>query len=170
MKNLLFIALSILLIAACNSEKRYTQQSPEIETYKKTVEAYKAMDWDNLATHYADTVKIANNVAEDKGVSIDQVIAKNKEDAAMFSWIIENEEFEMVVTDEGETWVNFWGLWKGTMRSTNKTYEIPIHNTARFIDGKIVREFGYWNNAEIVTDLLTAEQMAETSEEMIGSE
>ncbi|WP_321538289.1 nuclear transport factor 2-like protein [Flavobacterium piscinae] len=72
----------------------------------------------------------------------------------MFSYVVEKEEYEMVVTDKGETWVNFWGLWKGTIKTTNKVYEIPFHNTARFVDGKIVEEYGYWNNSEIVTDML----------------
>ena len=66
----------------------------------------------------------------------------------------------MVVTDKGETWVNFWGLWKGTMKTTNKVYEIPFHLTAQFIDGKIVKEFGYWNNAQVKLDLLASQQAA----------
>jgi hypothetical protein len=61
----------------------------------------------------------------------------------------------MVKTDKGDTWVNYWGLWKGTLKSTNKVYEIPIHTTSKFIDGKIVEENGYWNNSEIVTDMLS---------------
>lgn len=160
MKHLFLLALSVVLFTACSQEKRYTQQSPEIDTYKKAMEDYKNMNWDEMAKHYADTAKIANNVIEDKAVSIAQVIAKNKEDAAMFTWVVENEEYEMVVTDKGETWVNFWGLWKGTMKSTNKVYNTPFHLTAQFVDGKIVKEHGYWNNAEIETDLLNAEHKA----------
>jgi ketosteroid isomerase-like protein len=162
MKKIILLAFFVTLCLACN-EKRYSQQSPEIETYKKTVEAYKVLDWENFETHYADTVTIANNVPKDQGMSIDQVIAKNIEDATLFSWDIENEEYEMVVTDDGETWVNFWGLWKGTMKSNNKTYEIPIHNTARFINGKIAEEYGYWNaldldanNVEVIDNLYKA--------------
>src|SRR5690606_16459041 len=114
----------------------------------------------SLATHYADTAKIANNVIEEKAFNVSQFIERNKEDADMFSWVVEKEEYEMVVTDKGETWVNFWGLWKGTMKSTGKVYDIPFHNTVRFIDGKIVEEFGYWNNSEIATDLLIQEREA----------
>lgn len=160
MKNLMLLALSVVLLTACNQETRYTQQSAEIDTYKQAMDDYKKMNWENMSKHYADTAKIANNVVKEKAVGISQFIEKNKEDAAMFSWVVENEEYEMVVTDKGETWVNFWGLWKGTMKSTNKVYEVPFHNTARFIDGKIVEEHGYWNNSEIETDILTMEQDA----------
>ena len=69
----------------------------------------------------------------------------------------------MVVTDDKETWVNFWGLWKGTLKSSGKVYQIPIHTTARFIDGKIVAESGYWNNSEIVSDMLKTTPPAETA-------
>lgn len=59
----------------------------------------------------------------------------------------------MVVTDDGETWVNFWGLWKSTLKENNKVYEIPTHITARFVKGKIVREAGYWDISKILQDL-----------------
>jgi len=162
MKKLLIFGLAIVLFTACNQEKRYTQQSPEIDTYKKVMDDYKTMNWEDYPKHYADTAKIASNVVKEKALSISQAIEKSKEDAAMFSWIVEKEEYEMVVTDKGETWVNFWGLWKGTMKSTNKEYDIPFHNTARFIDGKIVEEYGYWDNSEIVSDLLKSELEAAT--------
>lgn len=160
MKNLIFITLSIILFTGCKQEVRYAQQSPEVETYKNLMENYKSMNFDEMAKHYADTAKIANNVTEKKAINVAQLIANNKEDAAMFSYIVENEEYEMVVTDKGETWVNFWGLWKGTMKTTNKVYEIPFHLTAQFIDGKIVKEFGYWNNAQVKLDLLASQQEA----------
>lgn len=164
MKNLFLVGFAIVLFTACNQqETRYTQQSPEIDTYKKAMDDYKNMNWESLATHYADTAKIANNVIEEKAVNISQVIETNKEDAAMFTWVVEKEEYEMIVTDKGETWVNFWGLWKGTMKSNNKVYDIPFHSTARFVDGKIVEEYGYWNNSEIVTDMEQQEQEASTS-------
>ncbi len=155
MKKILLLGLAIVLsLSACNQEKRYTQQSPEIDSYKKVMEAYKTKNWDEMDKHYADTAKIANNVIKEKGVSVAEVIKTNKGDAALFDWVIEKEEYEMVVTDEKETWVNFWGLWKGTLKSSGKVYQIPFHTTARFIDGKIVAEYGYWNNSEIVTDML----------------
>lgn len=153
MKKLLIIATGLLIMASCQEKQRYTQQSPEIDIYKKSMEAYKNMDWDNFSVHYADTAKICNNVVKEKAMTVAQALEKNKEDAANFSYLVEKEEYEMVVTDKGETWVNFWGLWKGTMKSTNKVYEIPFHNTARFVDGKIVEEYGYWNNSEIALDL-----------------
>jgi ketosteroid isomerase-like protein len=152
MKNYLLLLLSVLLFISC-SDKRYTQQSPEIETYKKVIADYENQNWESFATHYADTAKIYNNATKDKGQSLSQFLETNKQDAAMFSsWSYADDgmDYEMVVTDKGETWVNFWGLWQGVRKADGKTYDIPSHITARFIDGKIVAEHGYWDNSELI--------------------
>jgi hypothetical protein len=154
MKKILIVAIGLFVLASCQEKKRYTQQSPEIDTYKKLIENYKNLKWDDFAVHYADTVKIHNNVTRGKGITLSERLEENKSIANQYTWVIENEEYEMVETDKGQTWVNFWGLWKGTDKVTGKLYDIPIHVTTRFIDGKIVEEYGYWNNSEIVTDML----------------
>lgn len=161
MKNLFILGLAIVLsLSACKQEKRYTQQSPEIDSYKKLMEAYKTKNWTDYPTYYADTAKIANNVVEEKAKTVAQAIEKSKEDAKLFDYKVEDKDYEMVVTDKGETWVNYWGIWTGTLKSTGKVYVIPFHNTAQFIEGKIVQEDGYWDNSEIVTDML---QLPETA-------
>ncbi len=167
MKKLLFLGLAIVLsMTACQKqEKRYTQQSPEIDTYKKVIEAYDKQDWEAMVSHYADTAKIMNNVSEKEGQTLAELVANDKNDAALFSkWeYVDNEsEYEMVVTDKDQTWVNFWGLWKGTLAANNKTYTIPTHITAQFVNGKVVKEFGYWDLSKIMLDMQVMQQ-AETS-------
>lgn len=62
MKKLILLGLATILFVACKQEVHYMQQSPEIDTYKKVMDDYKKMNWEDYATHYADTAKIANNV------------------------------------------------------------------------------------------------------------
>jgi hypothetical protein len=166
MKKLLFLGFATILFASCNQEVRYTQNSPEIDSYKKVIEDYKNLNWQDMATHYSDTAKVMNNVTDVKAKMFTEALKVMQDDATHFSWVIEKEEYEMVVTDKKETWVNFYGIWKGTMKTTKKMYEIPIHVTARFIDGKIVEEYGYWNNAEIVTDMLKTPETPTPTTEM----
>jgi hypothetical protein len=155
MKKIILLGLAIVLsLSACNQEKRYTQQSPEIDSYKKLMEAYKTKNWADYPSYYADTAKIASNVVKEKAKTVSQAIEKSKEDANLFNYKVEDMDYEMVVTDKGETWVNYWGIWTGTLKSTGKVYVIPFHNTAQFIEGKIVQKDGYWDNSEIVTDML----------------
>lgn len=167
MKRVFFLGLAIVLsLTACQKqEKRYTQQSPEIDTYKKVITAYENRDWEALASHYADTAKILNNVTMKEAQTIEQLVEMDKEDATLFaSWryVPESVEYEMVVTDKGQTWVNFWGHWEATLLPNNKTYVIPAHITAQFVEGKIVREDGYWDLSKIMLDM-QAMQQAETS-------
>ncbi len=170
MKKLLFLGLAIVLsVAACQQqEKRYTQQSPEINSLKEVIASYENRDWEALASHYADTAKIMYNVVEEDGKTLAQLMTMHKEDATIFSdwkYVGDESEYEMVVPDKGKTYVNFWGLWKGTLAATNKTYTIPTHITAQFVDGKIVKEFGYWDLSKIMLDMQALQETDNSSAE-----
>jgi hypothetical protein len=43
--------------------------------------------------------------------------------------------------------------------------EIPVHLTAQFIDGKIVREYGYWDNGPIILAIQEIEAAAKIADE-----
>lgn len=166
----LFTILIIFIISftACQQpEARYTQSSPEINTLKAVITDYEAENWEGFASHYADTAKIY--------VNSDEVFVSPTENASRLAELIkryesygfveEKGDSEMVVTDDGETWVNFWGLWRATLSGSDQPIDMPVHLTARFVDGKIVKQYDYYN-VEIVTKRL--EEMAEA--EMEASE
>jgi hypothetical protein len=160
MKKLLLLVIVLVTVTSCQEKQRYTQQSPEIETYKKVLKDYELANWESMATHYADTAKIHSNSTKKGQKTVAQVIEGNKTSLASFStysFVAEESDYEMVVTDKGETWVNFWGLWQGRLKSTNALFEVPVHLTARFIDGKIVTEHGYWDNTAITLALMAAQ-------------
>ncbi|RAR48431.1 nuclear transport factor 2 family protein [Flavobacterium lacus] len=156
MKKIAIVVIGLVVLASCQEKQRYTQQSPEIDSFKKSIEAYEKADWATMKSFYADTAKIEHNVTKDKAVSIDKLIEVSKEDTKLFSnidFIDSESEYEMVVTDNGETWVNFWGDWKGTLKATGEEYILPCAITAQFVNGKIVREVGFWNNTKIAMDM-----------------
>ena len=131
------------------------------DSYNFRLKDYEMANWESLASHYADTAKIFFNATQKNPKTVAQMIEQDKNDVILFTsynFVPEEFEFEMVETDKGETWVNYWAIWIGKMKSNGKEYKIPFHNTVRFIDGKIVREYGYWDNSEIVTDMLTNPQ------------
>jgi alpha-galactosidase len=155
MKKLFFPAVAILLFVACNTGQtvRYTRSSPEIDAFKSAVEHYLDQNWDAYRLHYVDTAKFRNNVTKDKQISLDAAIEKWQEEHEMFASIhyVASEDFlEMVVTDEDETWVNFWGLWSAVLKANGQKFEIPVHVTARFENGKIIEEHGFWDSGPIV--------------------
>ncbi|MCB0449519.1 MAG: nuclear transport factor 2 family protein [Confluentibacter sp.] len=158
MKKLILVGLAIVLFTACNKQQqRYTQQSPEIEIVKKAIENYNNQNYD--VSIYADTSKTLFNSSK-AFMSPSETIAYHKANDVIYSnrgFTNEDPEYEMVLTDDGETWVNCWLNWKGTLAANNKEFDIPIHLTYRFVDGKIVREVGMWDASAIVLELQAIE-------------
>jgi len=154
MNKVFVLAMTIVLFAACNQKQRYTQDSPEIDTFKSIIKSYNAQDWEGMA-QYADTAKTFNN-STDTGLSVDKMIAYHKESLTNLSgrgFLDKDQEYEMVVTDKGATWVNFWGDWEGTLKADGQKLKIAIHLTSQFKNGKVVRASGYWDNSPIVLAL-----------------
>ena len=172
MRNtILIIAISISFLA-CKQEMRYTQSSAEIDATKAVIAAYEAQDWEALKAPYADTAKVYHNT-DTEAMSIDEVIASHKEAIAMYAsygFVKDKGDLEMVVTDKGETWVNYWGLWKGTMGASGNEIEVPVHLTSQWVDGKVVKEYGYWNMGEIMLDIMESQAEEAGEEEMPAEE
>ena len=158
MKNIYLLGLVIVLFTSCESkDKRYTQQSPEIETVKKHIANYNSKSYDT--TVYSDTAKVFFNNSKTP-ILVKDIVAYHKANDENYSsrgFTGEDPEYEMVVTDEGKTWVNCWLDWKATMKGNGKEIDMPIHLTYQFIDGKIVREVGYWDPTEVVLNLQAIE-------------
>lgn len=153
MKKTLIILGVCAMLFSCAQEQRYTMQSPEIDAIKSMYDLYNKGDFEGQRQFYAEGAQVFNNAPETKPTSVDQMIAQQKDEMAGFSSYsiaIGEDAIEMVTTDEGEKWVNVWGTWKATMAATGQAFEVPVHATYQFVDGKITREHGYWDNSPIV--------------------
>ncbi|RKE90857.1 nuclear transport factor 2 family protein [Ichthyenterobacterium magnum] len=159
LKHLILFGLATLLLASCQTkDKRYTQQSPEIETVKTLIANYNNKTYD--VSIYADTSKTFYNATKGESMSPSETIAFHKKNDALYSnrgFTGDDPEYEMVITDDGETWVNCWLDWKGTLAGNNEDVSLPIHLTYRFVDGKIVREVGMWDSSQIILQLQAIE-------------
>ena len=151
MKKLsLLIIAAILFIACQQGPVRYTQNSPEIDTVKKLIANYNSKTYD--ASIYADTAKTFYNTKEN-AMSPAETIAYHQETDKTYKsrgFLDKDQEYEMVRSDDGNTWVNCWLDWEGTLTANNQKFDMPIHLTYQFIDGKIVREHGYWDPTALV--------------------
>ncbi|MFV0570916.1 MAG: nuclear transport factor 2 family protein [Xanthomarina gelatinilytica] len=155
MKNLILIGCLLLIFTFCEKKPRYTQNSEQIEIVKAAINDYDYQEWEKLMSHYADTAHIYYNTRSN--VLYPKELAEfHKKNDVYFStraFEDENREYEMVEDNNGKTWVNFWGLWKGNLAANNKQIIIPVHITYQFIDNKIVTEYGYWNSSELQSEL-----------------
>ncbi|WP_197062633.1 nuclear transport factor 2 family protein [Muricauda sp. MAR_2010_75] len=166
MKILFLCPILALSLNACQQGPvRYTQNSPEIDTVKKVISNYDTKNYDT--SMFADTSKTYYNT-KDNPLSSNEAIAYHKQadsEYASRGFGDNHQEYEMVVTDEGETWVNCWLTWKGELAANGKEFEVPVHLTFQFVDGKIVQEYGYWDPTPIVLELQKIEAEAKMMDE-----
>lgn len=165
MKKLFLLVTAVILFTACNEQKsRYTQNSPEIETFKSLINDYNTKNYESLLAHYADTSKTTFNRNKMASRDVPKYHEANDVNYSSRGFEEKEQEFEMVLDDKGKTWVNFWGTWKCTLADNNKELFIPIHLTARFINGKIVEDYGYWDASELIHNLQEIEAAKATEE------
>lgn len=172
MKKRFLLVLTVIIITACQKEKqRYFFDSPEIETLKSGIKDYEAKNWDSWKANFADTAKVFINSV--KGITISERIESFEDMLSNFSSYGFEEEgsfAEMVIDKDEETWVNYWGIWKGTLAANNKEITIPVHLTLQFIDGKIVKEHGYYDTSEYVALMQEIEAAKMAEEDMPSTE
>ena len=167
MKSITYIIIVSLIFLGCEQhETRYTQQSPEIDIVKAQIEGYNTKNYDVSAM--VDTCKTFFN-SKNEPILKENLIAYHQANDANYSnrkFLEKDQDYEMVVTDDGHTWVNAWLDWQGTLVGNGKTIDIPVHLTYRFIDGKIVRVLGMWDASEVVleTQAIEAEKNMSTDE------
>ncbi len=161
MRKLSLLVFVAILFVGCQPKgsERYTQNSPEIDTVKKLIANYNSKTYDT--SMYADTSKTFYNT-KDNSMSPDETIAYHQEFDKTYksrSFPDKDQEYEMVLTDDGHTWVNCWLDWQGTLAANNQEFNIPIHLTYQFIDGKIVREHGHWDPSALVLAMQEIEKV-----------
>ncbi|MBT8238506.1 MAG: nuclear transport factor 2 family protein [Croceitalea sp.] len=166
MKKLVALGCTVLLFIACQEgDKRYTQNSPEIDTVKQLIANYNSKTYDTSI--FADSSKTHYNT-KDNAMSAAEAMEFHKANDANYSsrgFLEKDQEYEMVVTDDGETWVNCWLDWQGTLAANGKVFDMPVHLTYQFVDGKIVREVGYWDASALALEMQSL-AMAENTEDM----
>lgn len=167
MKKLILLGFAILLFTGCENKVRYTQSSPEIDAIKALFSDYENGNWENWRSHYSDTAKIYYNsydigmTPEEGSMSLQEGLA----DLSSYEFVDDEDEIEMLTVDNGRTWVNFWGLWLGKLAANDKELVIPVHISFQMVDLKIVREYGYWDNAPFVMALMEIEAAKAEAEE-----
>jgi steroid delta-isomerase-like uncharacterized protein len=161
MKKIFLVGLAIALFIACEQKaERYSTSGPEIDLVKGLLADYEKGDWDSWQQKYADTAKVYYNQWDDS-ITVTQSMEGHKATIALMSsyGFGDNVIYEKIISDNGNTWINFWGKWEGTLKENSKTIVLPVHLSVRVLDGKIVQENGFWDNSIMQTALSEIEAM-----------
>ena len=160
MKYLLVICLTALMITACNQgESRYSTTGPEVDQVKELIANYEAGDWNAWLSHYADTAKVYHNSTEASTAGEQKdVFVESLEAASSYKFQDKDRYYERVIDDQGETWVNFWATWEGTLAANDQKLIIPVHVTYQFAGDKIVEEHAFYNMAEFTLAMMAIEE------------
>ena len=160
--NILF--LCIVLLFGCDKsvppppevQKQLFTESADIDVGKKIVEAYQNADWETYPKFYADDARVWRNKdwTSEEGMTLSEYLEDLKMGlSSVGEYQFTSSTWVGVVTDEGEHWVFFWGVWEGVNTITAKNYVIPVQISMHIVNGKINRQVDFYNNAEIALDL-----------------
>ena len=158
MKKVILLAISVLmLLISCqnNQTERFKTASTEIDMLKKGLSDYENANWPEWSKQYADSAKIFQNTWLE-GVSPEEVRNRHQElisNLSSYSFDKKDITMEQIIDDRGRTWVNFWGIWKGTLKANSKEIIIPVHLTIQFKNGKVIEEYGFWDTAKLNEEL-----------------
>ena len=168
MKKIVIALLVVGFFWACKEQgpARYTVTSAEIDQAKALLSEYEKGDWEAWMSHYADTAKVYHNSTT--AVTAEEALDAHKgaiANVSAYSFPKDDQFTEMIIDDEGDKWVYFWGTWEGTLSANGEKIELPVHLAMQFVDNKIVEEFGYWDNFPIRESLRELAAAAMTNEE-----
>lgn len=158
MKKAIILTTSVLmLLISCqnNQSQRFKTASKEIDMLTKGLSDYENANWSEWSKQYADSAKIFQNTWLE-GVGPETVKNRHQElisNLSDYSFDKKDITMEQIIDDRGRTWVNFWGIWKGTLKANSKEIIIPVHLTIQFKNGKVIEEYGFWDTAKLKEEL-----------------
>lgn len=154
MKKLFLLGLAVILFTACqNKPERFTTTSANIDVVKALLADYNSGNWEGWLSHYGDSAMTYHNTW-DKAMTPQELADGLKgvlANASSYGFPEkdsngeDNTFFEQVIDDDELTWVNFWGDWRGTLAANGQELEIPVHLSIQMKDGKIYREYGFYD-------------------------
>ncbi len=130
---------------------RWTTTAPEVDVTKALVKDYEDGNWTKWMTHYSDTAKIFHNSVEGiTSAALQDAFKGTLQKLSSYHFMDNDRFFERIIDNDGATWVYFWATWEAKVTATGKTITIPVHLALKFVDNKIVREYGYYDRSQLV--------------------
>lgn len=148
-KSLLVVVMAITVNAwaPVQAQGTFSSEGEIVDGLKALAATYVEGDWDAYRSFFADTVSFYPSTVE--AVSMDERIEAHMVAHDLFDEIEFIDTGYGVIENDGETWGVMWGTWSGKNAATGEVIRIPMHIGIRYIDGKGVAEYGYWDTAPL---------------------
>ncbi|MBT8185543.1 MAG: ester cyclase [Eudoraea sp.] len=164
MKNIAILICSLVFFTSCqNGPERYSTTGEEVAMIQQLITDYENGDWDAWSSVYSDTAKVYHNTRTE-AVGAAEALERHQQTLSLmksYEFMDDPIFFEKIVDDDGETWVNFWGYWKGMLAANEESLETAVHLSVQIEDGKIVEEHGFWNTAPLLEAIRRIEAQKE---------
>lgn len=154
--KILGLSMVVLLFWGCQqpSKVAIATTGPEIESQKKSLEAYVNGDWATYRADYADTAKIFFN---NQQFDPDSLVRWQQARRATYDKVAASTDgLEFVTYENGEGWIHWWGKLSLTVKGTGRVVEVPLHLAGKVVGGKTVEQYGYFNTQEMFVALQEA--------------
>jgi ketosteroid isomerase-like protein len=147
MKNIIMIIFGALILVSCTNQKKQKMKSTENEKFVKTYfEHFNNHDWDEMANMYIET-------SEFKDPTLGQGIVKQTRKQIIEKYTELNKVFpdlnDRVIQTypSGENHIIVEFVSSGTAPDNSK-FELPICTIFTIENGKITKDFTYFDNFE----------------------
>lgn len=159
MKKLFLLGLIFSLILSCdNKPQQYFSESQEIEAIKTRIKAYENQDWTTYKSQFLDSAQVFHN--QNTGIPYLESLKRQQDIIANFAsygFVEDKTILEMVIDKDNNKWVNYWSVWSGKLKANGKEITFPVHLTTQFLDGKILKEYGYYDTAKLTAAFIELE-------------
>lgn len=183
MKKLLLPMMMVATMFACQSPETKTAEKADASVDKQTgtftsldeksaivkqlLEAYMNNDSTQIYAHYADTVKVYDQMAnhQEGGKTVPNpggkagFAANERANHAYFSDIkITTDNIKTFVFADGRVHSGVWAMWSGKGKYTNQSITVPVHLVFIWEGDKVVREYRFFDPTTLYAEVAASQK------------
>jgi hypothetical protein len=156
MKRLSIFLFCAAILAGCTQapKNQVFVSGPEVDNIQKSLDAYVAGDWATFRANYADTAISMHNTIK---MDMDSLMRFHQNARKAYDKVEMSTIFKEVLQyEDGSKWTHYWGVWKGTIKGTGQTIDMPIHISGKLVQGKVAEEHLFYDPSAIRAALTPA--------------
>lgn len=149
--NFILILISLFCLSSCKQEgNNLIDQTVNdgIKMIADKFDDYHKGNWKEWTEYYSDSAKVYYNTRT-KSMTVSEAAKMHENSVVPLSkyGFADNMLIEKVETKNDTLKLLFTGYWQATLKENGKSFETPSLVYYHIVDGKIVEEYGFWDNS-----------------------